>query len=209
MTVGPVRALVALALAGPAIACAPPNLKTDNGMARQEVAAIVERYEAATNSEDPDQLAALYAVDAFLLPPDGGVVHGQAQIHRFWAEGLERGLMMDTLRVALDRDLGWVVGRYYLAGSDEAPPDSGKFVLALSRTGGRWLVAADIWNATPSELDDGESGDPRTRMLTAVPATVVRRASSVAREAPRRTLPRASSPAPRAPRRGTPSIARR
>jgi uncharacterized protein (TIGR02246 family) len=202
MTVGPVRALVALALAGPALACTQPNPKTDNGMARQEVAAIVERYEAATNTEDPDQLAALYAADAFLLPPDGGVVHGQAQIHRFWAEGLERGLMMDTLRVALDHDLGWVVGRYYLAGSDEAPPDSGKFVLALSRSGGRWQVAADIWNATPSELDDGESGDPRTRMLTAAPASVERR---VAREATRRTMPSSSSPSPRVPRRGTAS----
>ena len=178
MTVGPVPALLTLVLAFPMVGCATPKSKHDNGMARQEVAAIVERYQAATNTEDPDQLAALYAADAFLLPPDGGVVHGKAQIHRFWAEGLERGLMMDTLRVALERDLGWVVGRYYLAGSDEAPPDSGKFVLALSRTDGRWLVAADIWNATPSDLDDGESGDPRTRMLTAVPASVAGRISA-------------------------------
>lgn len=201
MTVGPVSVLFALATALPATGCAAPKLSTDNGMARQEVASIVERYQAATNTEDAEQLAALYAPDAFLLPPDGGVVHGQDQIHRFWAEGLERGLMMDTLRVALEQDLGWVVGRYYLAGSDEAPPDSGKFVLALARTDGRWQVAADIWNATPSETDEGESGDPRTRVLT-LGRWAMADGQWLMVDG-RATI--ASSPSPRGPRRGAPS----
>jgi uncharacterized protein (TIGR02246 family) len=177
MTVRPVSGLLALAAALAAIACTSPKLSTDNGMDRHGAAAIVERYQSATNQEDAEQLASMYAQDALLLPPDGGVVQGQDEIRRFWAEGLERGLVMDTLRVALAENLGWVVGRYYLAGSEEAPPDSGKFVLALARTDGRWLVAADIWNATPSEMEDGESGDPRTRILSARQVAAVTPAS--------------------------------
>lgn len=167
MTVRPVPATLALAAALLQGACQAPKSRNDNGLGRQEAAAIVDRYQAATNAEDAGQLAALYSADAFLLPPDGGVVQGQDQIHQFWSEGLERGLVMDTLRMVLDGDAGWVAGRYYLAGSDEAPPDSGKFVLALTHTDGAWRVAADIWNTTPSEMEAGESSDPRTRILSA------------------------------------------
>lgn len=166
MTVRSVSAVLALAAALLQGACQAPKSRADNGMDRQEAATIVERYQAATNTEDAGQLAALYAPDAFLLPPDGGVVHGQDQIHQFWSEGLERGLVMDTLRLVLAGDVGWVAGRYYLAGSDDAPPDSGKFVLTLTRGEGGWRVAADIWNATPSETEEGEGSDPRTRILS-------------------------------------------
>lgn len=165
-----VRSFLALAALAPALAfagCQTPKSAADNGMDRQEAAAIVERYQAATNAEDAEQLAALYAPDAFLLPPDGGVVQGQDQVHQFWSEGLERGLVMDTLRMVLAGEAGWVAGRYYLAGSDDAPPDSGKFVLALTHADGTWRVAADIWNTTPSETEASEGSDPRTRILSA------------------------------------------
>jgi hypothetical protein len=61
-----------------------------------------------------------------------------------------------------------VVGRFHLAPTDEAPADSGKYVLGLRREGRAWLVEADIWNATPSDEEqqgEGEDSDPRTRVI--------------------------------------------
>ena len=176
-------------------ACTPPqgkNAAVDKGpSARDRAAMVVHDYQSATNAEDPERLAALYDDDALLLPPDGGVVRGRREIAAFWRDGLERGLSMDTVKVVTGDSLGWVVGRYYLAATESAPPDSGKFLLALARVDGEWKVAADIWNATPSEGDDDSEGDPRTRILSAVPARFVEGPGS-------RVLDITSGPSPRA-----------
>lgn len=128
---------------------------------------VVARYEAATNAQDVESLAALYAPDAVLLPPDGGLVEGQDAIRAFWADGMEPGLSFEVVRVFATGDRGVVVGRFHLAPTDEAPADSGKYVLGLRREAGRWLVEADIWNATPSdeEQQEEEHADPRTRVI--------------------------------------------
>jgi ketosteroid isomerase-like protein len=190
MTVSRPRALFLALPALVNLACRAPAPGAGDDARRQAVA-IVRSYQSATNAEDAEQLASLYADDALLLPPDGGVVSGRDDIAGFWRDGLERGLSMDTLRLVTGTDLGYVVGRYYLAGTESAPPDSGKFVLALSRVEGGWKVAADIWNATPSETDD-DGADPRTRILTAIPASYISRLTpspSSSLRGPRRAAP--------------------
>ena len=193
MTVSRLRtALAALTYLGLG-ACTPPqgkNAAVEEGpSARDRAAMVVHDYQSATNAEDPERLAALYDEDALLLPPDGGIVRGRAEIASFWRDGLERGLSMDTVKIVTGDSLGYVVGRYYLAGTESAAPDSGKFLLALARVDGDWKVSADIWNATPSEGDDDSEGDPRTRILTAIPALY-----------PSPLAPRPSPSAPPSPR---------
>lgn len=187
-------ALAALAYLGLG-ACTPPQGKNaavaEGPTARDRAAMVVHDYQSATNAEDPERLAALYDDDALLLPPDGGIVRGRAEIASFWRDGLERGLSMDTVKVVTGDSLGYVVGRYFLAGTESAPPDSGKFLLALAWVDGDWKVSADIWNATPSEGDDDSEGDPRTRILSVVPAGYDQTLDA--------RLRTAASPSPRAP----------
>lgn len=186
-------------------ACTPRNSKSGAADAgpglREQAAGVVREYQSATNDEDADRLAALYDDAALLLPPDGGVVRGRAEIADFWREGLERGLSMDTVRIVTNDSVGYVVGTYFLAGTETAAPDSGKFILALARRGGDWKVAADIWNATPSDTEDDTERDPRTRVLTAIPVSQVSWRGARGEGQGDRTTFRASSPSSRAPRR--------
>jgi uncharacterized protein (TIGR02246 family) len=143
---------------------APP---VDDDRALREV---VTRYEAASNEGDAAALAALYADDALLLPPDGGVVSGRVAILEFWQDGIEPGISFEVVGSRATGGSGYVVGRFMVDASATAPADSGKYVLCLQRQrDGGWLVVADIWNATPSddETDDEEGDDPRTRVTRA------------------------------------------
>jgi uncharacterized protein (TIGR02246 family) len=130
----------------------------------------VSRYEAASNEGDAAALVALYADDALLLPPDGGMVSGRDAILEFWQDGIEPGISFEVVGSRATGGSGYVVGRFLVEATDTAPADSGKYVLCLQRQrDGGWLVVTDIWNATPSAdgTDDEEGHDSRTRVTRA------------------------------------------
>jgi uncharacterized protein (TIGR02246 family) len=128
---------------------------------RRAVEATVSRYVEATNHGDADALAALYADDAVLLPPDHGPIRGRDAIGAFWRQGTDEGLQVTTLRLDVEGGLGYLVGQYTLPETDEEPADSGKTVMCLKRQrDGSWKVTADIWNSSAS--DDSADQDDDT-----------------------------------------------
>lgn len=129
--------------------------------ARQAIEAAVERYVEASNRGDVDGLTALYAEDAMLLPPDHEPVEGRQAIGDFWREGTDSGLELIPLRLEVDGDVGYLVGRYRLPPTDQEPADSGKTVMCLRRQkDGSWKLTADIWNS--SGVDDSTETDDDT-----------------------------------------------
>jgi len=169
MTVSALRttsaSLCALLLA--AVACRPPTPpKADESHAMREV---VTRYEAASNDGNAEALAALYADDALVMPPDGGSISGHTAILDFWKDGIEPGISFEVQESHADGGTGFVAGRFLMEATETAPADSGKYVLCLRRQeDGAWRVVADIWNSTPSadETDEGDD-DPRTKVTHA------------------------------------------
>jgi uncharacterized protein (TIGR02246 family) len=136
----------------------------------QAVRDVVARYEAASNEGDAVALAALYADDALLLPPDGDIVAGRDAILAFWQDGIESGIAFEVVESSASDGSGYVVGRFLMEANATAPADSGKYVLCLRRQrDGAWRVVADMWNATPStdDLDTDDGGDPRTSVTSA------------------------------------------
>lgn len=126
---------------------------------RQAIEAAVRRYVTASNQGDADALAALYADDAMLLPPDHEPIQGRAAIGAFWRQGTDEGLQVTTLAVEVDGDLGYLVGRYNLPATDEEPADSGKYVMCLKRQrDGSWKLTADIWNRSGDDDEDDDTG---------------------------------------------------
>jgi uncharacterized protein (TIGR02246 family) len=136
-------------------ACGRPEPPAVAG-SRQAIEAAVERYVAASNEGDADALAALYADDAMLLPPDHEPIRGRQAIGDFWRQGTDEGLRVTTLKVEVEGDIGYLVGRYNLPPTDEEPADSGKYVMCLRRQrDGSWKLTADIWNRS-GEDDEGD-----------------------------------------------------
>lgn len=136
-----------------------------DGGAREQIEAAVGRYVEASNAGDAERLTALYTEDAVLLPPDHEPIEGREAIAEFWRQGTDSGLELTTLRLDVDGDLGYLVGRYRLPPTDDEPADSGKTIMCLRRQkDGSWRLTADIWNSSAgddsTDTDDDTSPTP-------------------------------------------------
>lgn len=131
-------------------ACTRP---ADDASARDEVRQVFDRYVEASNGGDADALAALYAEDALLLPPDQELVEGREAIREFWEDGTEPGLSASVERIEVRGDLAYLVGRYALPPTDTDAADVGKLVLCLRRDPAEraWRITCDIWNGSLTE----------------------------------------------------------
>jgi len=127
---------------------------------RGAVEATVDRYVSASNEGDADALTELYADDAVLLPPDHEPIHGRDAIGEFWRQGTDTGLEVSTLRLEVDGEVAYLVGRYRLPPTEQEEADSGQYVLCLKRqTDGSWKLTADIWNGSGAADERGPGGD--------------------------------------------------
>ncbi len=132
---------------------------------RGAIEATVDQYVAASNGGDAAALTELYAEDALLLPPDHEPVHGREAIGQFWEQGTDTGLEISTLRLEVDGDVAYLVGRYRLPPTEQEDADSGQYVLCLKRQAdGAWKLTADIWNGSGASDErgaEGETGTPK------------------------------------------------
>lgn len=150
------RFLLALLVAVVAI----PTLADSNGASDAD--ALVQRYLAAVNAPDPVALAALYADDALVLPPQGTSIQGRDAIKIFWTQRDRRGLSFEILQKNVCGEAGFYVGtfaareslnhvlpaeRLSLAVNRPRGDVRGSFVLCLRRSEkGSWQIASDLWN---------------------------------------------------------------
>jgi uncharacterized protein (TIGR02246 family) len=152
------RPIVGLA-AAMAASCSGGSPGLDSA-SRGAIEATVDRYVAASNEGDAEALTALYADDAVLLPPDHEPIHGREAIGEFWREGTDTGLEVSTLRLEVDGNVAYLVGRYHLPPTDQEDADSGQYVLCLKRQrDGAWKLTADIWNGSGGSDERGADGD--------------------------------------------------
>jgi uncharacterized protein (TIGR02246 family) len=159
MTASPRFRLLLGVLAAILAGCAgrPP---APDAVSRGAIEATVDRYVAASNEGDADALADLYADDALLLPPDHEPIHGREAIVEFWRQGTDEGLEVSTLRLEVNGDVAYLVGRYRLPPTEEEAADSGQYVLCLKRQAdGAWKLTADIWNGSGGLDERGPAGD--------------------------------------------------
>jgi uncharacterized protein (TIGR02246 family) len=143
-------------------ACAGEAPEVD-AASRGAIEATLDRYVAASNEGDAAALARLYAEDALLLPPDHEPIHGREAIGEFWRQGTDTGLEISALRLEVDGDVAYLVGRYRLPPTDQEDADSGQYVLCLKRQAdGDWKLTADIWNGSGASDERGAEADPET-----------------------------------------------
>jgi uncharacterized protein (TIGR02246 family) len=120
------------------------------------IAAADSAFQAAANSGDAAAVAAVYASDASLLPPNLPVQRGRNAIRAYW------GGLLDAYTVKFELtpdiiegrgDLAYNMGRYRFtavpkARSTPGIADEGKFVEILKKQpDGTWKYAVDIYNS--------------------------------------------------------------
>ena len=107
-----------------------------------ELDRVLRDYEKNWTGKNPPGLSELFAEDGFALMSGTTGARGRPAIAKIYASAGGE-LKLRALAYSAEGNTGYIIGAYgYGAGSQ----DTGKFVLALQKVGGKWLIAADIDN---------------------------------------------------------------
>jgi len=112
--------------------------------------AMQDVWQSAYDAKDPARLAAIYAEDGALLPPNGEQTSGRAAIEAYWAEFQASGIdaeIQDT-EVYAHSDIGYSVGTFVATDAGGATLDEGKYVVIWRNVDGEWQMHRDIWNSS-------------------------------------------------------------
>jgi uncharacterized protein (TIGR02246 family) len=121
-------------------------------------AAAIRRLDAAfmkaSNAKDPAALvAAFYAPEAALLPPNHPIVEGRDNIRVFFQGLMDAGfsrIKLETTKVVSAGDVAYGRGRYVLTMSPPGGPArevAGKYIVGYRRqANGSWRAVDDIFN---------------------------------------------------------------
>jgi uncharacterized protein (TIGR02246 family) len=107
-------------------------------------------WTAAFNKGDAQAVAAMYAEDAYVLPPGSDIVKGRAAIEAFWRQAAQQ--MTDAKLTTLDvlplgRNAAREIGTVSLKTKSQPPQEIvGKYAVVWRKIDGRWKLATDIWN---------------------------------------------------------------
>ena len=108
-----------------------------------------DEWQAAMNGGDPDGIAALYAEDARLMPPNHEAMVGHDAVKETFNSMIEMGLRVELTPIETKSagDIAYNVGNYVLTGGGEVA-DRGKYIETWRRgDDGVWLMTNDIWNS--------------------------------------------------------------
>ncbi len=126
--------------------------------AQQSVRTAIEansrQFIEAFNKGDAPAVASMYTMDARVLPPNGEMVEGRANIQKFWQGAMSAGLKivsLETVNVETQGNIAVEIGRYTSTVSGAGgvtTTDKGKYVVVWKRDGRRWKLAVDIFNTS-------------------------------------------------------------
>jgi uncharacterized protein (TIGR02246 family) len=119
---------------------------------RKGIEANNRRFIEVFNKGDGAAVAAMYATDARLLPPNSPMIEGRQNIQTFWQGFISMGVKivkLDVDQVEASGNLAIEVGHYSLtipAAGGGTITDEGKYVVVWKRQGRNWKLAVDIFN---------------------------------------------------------------
>ena len=96
-------------------------------------------------------IAATYAEDGQILPPNMEIMGGREAIQAFWLGVHEMGITdgsLETVELSENGDSAWEVGKYTLKSADGTLIDAGKYIVVWKQTNGVWQWHRDIWNSS-------------------------------------------------------------
>jgi ketosteroid isomerase-like protein len=132
--------------------CVSPS--TEQSAEESAIRKIDEAWSLAAQKKDLDGAVAPYAVDASMLPFNAPLASGTAQIRQVWSSlfakpGFALSFAPTRIYVAASKDMAWEIGTFELSVNDaQGNPTKvpGKYVVTWKKVGGKWKVAADIFN---------------------------------------------------------------
>ncbi len=126
----------------------------DTGADEQAIRGHVDRWLQLVKAKDAAGIAALYAEDGAVMPPNAPIGKGRAAIQQTWASmmrtpGFDLTIAPEQIVVSSSGDMALDRGTYSLTIAPEGTTqtDTGKYVVVWRKIGSEWKAAADIFNS--------------------------------------------------------------
>ena len=156
------RALVvfaaALAVTGFACEKAPT---VDVAAEESAIRAATARFNENLAAKNDSLLAAAYAADAVLLPPNEAPVTGTSAIRAYWAQmwPMNASLVLTpaAVEIAQAGDMATETGTWTFSSTSPVMADNGKYLVVWTKENGEWRIAHDMWssnNPVPGMVPD-------------------------------------------------------
>ncbi len=129
--------------------CTSRELETEQ--IQSQIQKVNESFISAFSQSDAAKMAAFYASDAELLPPNSEFVQGQKAIESFWSATFDAGIKkitLETLDAQGIKDMAHEVGKYTLYGNEDQIIDTGKYIVIWKKVKHQWKLYRDIWNSS-------------------------------------------------------------
>ena len=132
-----------------ALMALPGTVFAQQDQAKAALKQMTPTWQAAANADDAAAVAALYAQDGVLHPPNSAPVQGKDNIEAFWATNFEAGnsIELTTDHVWGMGDAAAETGMYVITGADGSHLDHGHYSLVYTMSNGKWKIASDMWNS--------------------------------------------------------------
>jgi uncharacterized protein (TIGR02246 family) len=124
------------------------------GADEQAIRGNVDRWLQLVKAKDAAGIAALYAEDGAVMPPNAAIGKGRAAIQQTWASlmqtpGFALTFVPEQIVVSASGDMALDRGTYSLtiAPDGTTQTDTGKYVVVWRKVGSDWKAAADIFNS--------------------------------------------------------------
>jgi uncharacterized protein (TIGR02246 family) len=127
--------------------------------ARAAIEAATAKFSAAFKAGNAADMAAFYADDAVLLPPNSQVVRGRPAIQKLWQDFIDSGakeLALTTTDVEAAGMLASETGTARVKDAAGKILDEAKYVVVWKQVGGKWMIYRDIWNSNAPPVALGE-----------------------------------------------------
>jgi uncharacterized protein (TIGR02246 family) len=126
----------------------------DTGADEQAIRGHVDRWLQLVKAKDAAGIAALYAEDGAVMPPNAPIGKGRPAIEQTWASmmrtpGFDLTIAPEQIVVSSSGDMALDRGTYSLtiAPDGTTQTDTGKYVVVWRKIGSEWKAAADIFNS--------------------------------------------------------------
>jgi uncharacterized protein (TIGR02246 family) len=119
------------------------------GQSKAAMQELEDAWAAAFNRSDIAAVVAMYAEDAYALPPGADMIKGRSAIEAFYRPQVGSGeVKFTTVDVLpLGPEAACELGRFTFKTKAQPPQEVvGKYALVWRKIGGDWKIAIDSWN---------------------------------------------------------------
>ncbi len=141
---------IAMALIALALAVSVPAFAQTGGDLRAQIGKMSQAWEKAYNAADAAGLAALYAKDATVMPPNAEPASGSSAIRTFFDGDVKSGAKnaLTTQDVTGSGDYAIETGKWVATSAEGKHLDHGRYVTIYKKADGGWKIYRDIWNSS-------------------------------------------------------------